>query len=76
MLHSNDCNVTTICIFLFIQEVDNLLLLKTIEYVYSSIKTLTSLTQLMDKVKNMIIDDNIKDEIEKAVLYVGEVQWV
>ena len=30
----------------------------------------------MDKVKNMIIDDNIKDEIEKAVLYVGEVQWV
>ena len=32
--------------------------------------------QLMDKVKNMIIDDNIKDEIEKAVLYVGEVQWV
>jgi hypothetical protein len=75
MLHSNDCNVTgTICIFLFIQEVDNLLLLKTIEYVYSSIKTLTSLMQLMDKVKNMIIDDNIKDEIEKAVLYVGEVQ--
>jgi hypothetical protein len=74
MLHSNDCNVTTICIFLFVQEVDNLLLVKTIEYVYSSIKTLTSLTQLMDKVKNMIIDDNIKDEIEKAVLYVGEVQ--
>jgi hypothetical protein len=29
----------------------------------------------MDKVKNMIIDDNIKTEIENALLYLGEVGY-
>ena len=69
-------NYTVIIIyFLFFQEVDNLLLAKTVEYVSSSAKTLTSLTQLMDKVKNMIIDDNIKTEIENSLLYLGEVGY-
>ncbi|XP_028400312.1 GPI transamidase component PIG-S-like [Dendronephthya gigantea] len=55
-------------------EVDNLLLVKTMEYLSSSAKTLTSLTQLMDKVKNMIIDDNIKVEIENALQSIKECQ--
>ena len=43
------------------------MLVKTMEYLSSSIKTLTSLTQLIDKVKNMVIADSIKVEIEQAV---------
>lgn len=53
--------------FSFLKEVDNLMLVKTMEYLSSSIKTLTSLTQLIDKVKNMVIADSIKVEIEQAV---------
>ena len=53
--------------FSFLKEVDNLMLVKTMEYLSSSIKTLTSLTQLIDEVKNMVIADSIKVEIEQAV---------
>lgn len=45
------------------------------EYLSSSAKTLTSLTQLMDKVKNMIIDDNIRAEIENALRNSEEVRY-
>ncbi|XP_046839905.1 GPI transamidase component PIG-S-like [Xenia sp. Carnegie-2017] len=55
-------------------EVDRLLLKTSLEYLSTSVKTLTSLTQLMDKVKNMIIADKIKIDIENALMKINQCQ--
>ncbi|XP_074637198.1 GPI transamidase component PIG-S-like [Acropora palmata] len=48
-------------------EQDSLMRLKTMEYLATSTITLTSLAQLLGKISNMVINDHIKEQVERAL---------
>ena len=55
------------------QEQDSLMRLKTMEYLATSTITLTSLAQLLGKISNMVINDHIKEQVERALYSITQV---
>ena len=47
--------------------------LKTMEYLATSTITLTSLAQLLGKISNMVINDHIKEQVERALYSITQV---
>ena len=57
-----------------LQEQDSVLRRKAIEYLATCTTTLTSLAQLLAQISNMVIGDEIRFEVERAVQGVHEVK--
>lgn len=53
-------------------EQDSLMRLKTMEYLATSTITLTSLAQLLGKISNMVINDHIKEQVERALYSISQ----
>lgn len=58
---------------LLFKEQDSLMRLKTMEYLATSTLTLTSLAQLLGKISNMVINDHIKEQVERALYSIMQV---
>lgn len=58
---------------LLFKEQDSLMRLKTMEYLATSTLTLTSLAQLLGKISNMVINDHIKEQVERALYAIMQV---
>ena len=58
----------------FPQELDQLMVSRMVESVSTATTALISLVELLDKVKNMVISDVIRKEVESALSHLHQVR--